>query len=256
MVFHQVPNSMGNFNYNSNIFRDIVFTPHFHGNYELIYVIEGSAAVSVNGMPYTLGKDLFLLISPYSVHSLNIDKNSEVWIGVFSFDYISEFSKKNRYIDYKPFKCTESIEKFLNAYLISEDKPEHYMCISCLNAVCSECIKKAEKIPRKSEGEFTERVIKFITENLTENITLKSAADKLGYEYHYFSSLFHSCFGLNFKRFINMLRFEYACNIISDKTKSITEISDECGFDTVRNFNRVFKELSSYTPSQYREKLF
>ena len=256
MVFHQISNSKGNYNYNANIYKGIVFGSHFHGNYELIYSISGTAEITVNGKETKIKKGEFLLISPYSIHSLITDKNSEIWVGVFSKDFVSDFASKNKYNEFLPFKCDIKVENLLKEYLFYENKPEHYMCIACLNAMCSECLKNAKIISRKSESEFAERVIKYISENLIYDITLKRTADALGYEYHYFSSLFHSCFEINFKRFINLLRFEYACTIITDKSKSITNISDECGFDTVRNFNRVFKEIGGCTPSEYRKNLF
>ena len=255
MIIHQQGNSMGNFNYNAYIYNDIIWDSHFHGNYELVYTIKGITKLMVNGKSYAISGGEFFLISPYSIHSLIIDKNTKTWVGVFSKDYISDFAKINKYITYSQFRCKENIECFLKQYLLYEGTPDRYMCIACLNAICNECIKNSIPDNTNANNDFIERVIQYISENLTQDITLKSIAVKLGYEYHYFSSLFHRCFSINFKSFINIFRFEYACQIIGDNSKSITTISYESGFDTVRNFNRVFKELSGCTPSEYRKNI-
>lgn len=57
---------------------------------------------------------------------------------------------------------------------------------------------------------------------------------------------------MNFKEFINMCRFEAACEIISDPTKNLTEIAFQSGFGSVRSFNRIFKKMSGKSPGEYR----
>ena len=55
MIFHQPLNSKMNFNYNAYIYRDTNWETHFHGNFELIYVFEGAANITVQsqfGMTY------------------------------------------------------------------------------------------------------------------------------------------------------------------------------------------------------------
>ena len=47
MIFHQVPNSYGNYNYNARIYQKPRWVAHFHGNYELIYAMEGETYRSI-----------------------------------------------------------------------------------------------------------------------------------------------------------------------------------------------------------------
>ncbi len=121
--------------------------------------------------------------------------------------------------------------------------------------VCSECLKNATADTTKAEVDFKRRVIDFISENISDEITLLKAAQTLGYEYHYFSALFHSCFRMNFKEFVNIFRYAYATEMLSDKTKNISYIAVECGFQSIRSFNRVFKKLSGKTPGEYRKSI-
>ena len=95
-------------------------------------------------------------------------------------------------------------------------------------------------------------VIRYISDNIDDDITMQGLASQLGYEYHYLSSLFNQCFSMNFKKFLNTYKVEKACALLEDREKNIISVYKECGFSSMRNFNRVFKEISGYTPSEYK----
>lgn len=253
MILHQVANSRGNYNYNAYIYRNIYWAPHFHGNYELIYVFEGTANISVNGTADILCQGELILLPPYTVHSLHITEGI-TWVGVFSEDFISSYAKKYKYVRYSKFKCSADIEEILKKYLFFQGKPERFMHISCLYMVCNECVKNGVPHSTSQNYHFIYEVVNFISENLSHEIALNDIADAMNYEYHYFSSLFHQYFSMNFKSFINLLRFERSCALLSDKENSITSVAEACGFGSIRNFNRVFKKLSGYTPREYKNQ--
>lgn len=253
MIQHQISNSCGNYNYNAFIYRNAYWDPHFHGNYELIYVFEGIADISANGVADVLYPGELMLLPPYTVHSLRIT-DGKIWIGVFSEDFITSYEAMNKYTRYAKFRCSADIEDILKKYLFFEGKPEHFLHISCLYMVCNECVKNAAPHTAEQNYGFIYEVVNFISENLNRDIVLKDIADEMNYEYHYFSSLFHQYFCMNFRSFINLFRFERACALLTDKENSITCIAESCGFGSIRNFNKVFKKLSGYTPSEYKRQ--
>ncbi len=255
MIQHQTSNSCGNYNYNAFLYSDISYSAHFHKNYELIYVLKGKVELSVNGKSGVLKPGEMILISPYAVHSFAVDGKSKIWVGVFSEDFVLSFSKANSQISYSKFKCGLKQEAFLKEHLFFQGQPELYLAKSCLYLVCSECLKHAVAFDMKSSDEFRNRVIAFISENLSDEITLGSTAAALGYEYHYFSALFHRCFNMHFKEFINMFRFEFACEMLLHTKADIAFLAVECGFQSIRNFNRIFKKFSGHTPTEYRKQL-
>lgn len=78
---------------------------------------------------------------------------------------------------------------------------------------------------------------------------LTSAADFIGMNPAYFSRLFHSLTGMTFSQYLNRVRVEKAVEILkSNDDVSMTEVSLRCGFDSIRNFNRIFKKYTGYTP--------
>ena len=62
---------------------------------------------------------------------------------------------------------------------------------------------------------------------------------------------FHS----SFNQYVNEARLGYACQRIETTDDTLTEISMDSGFGSLRTFNRVFKEKYRLTPSEYRNKL-
>ena len=254
MITHQITNSYGNYSYNAFIYKKTLWDPHFHGNYELIYNIEGSTRVNVNGISDVLDTGEMILVPPYTVHSLEADESSRTWVGVFSPDFISSFSEKNKFCRFSKFRCKTEIEDILKEHLFHEREQQLYMHIGCLYMVCSECINNAQLYASDHDGVFMNKVIKYISENLNEDISLKDTASALNYEYHYFSGLFNRYFSMNFKSFINIFRFEKACKLLTDKNRDMASICSKCGFGSIRNFDRVFKSLSGVTPSEYRKR--
>ena len=217
-------------------------------------MFEGKVDISVNGVADVLEQGELILLPPYTVHSLHITEGI-AWVGVFSEDFISSYAANYKYVRYSKFKCRTDIEEILKKHLFFEGKPEHFMHISCLYMVCNECIKNGTPHTAVQNYHFVYKVVNFISENLNNDVTLDDIATAMNYECHYFSSLFNRYFSMNFKSFINLLRFERACVLLSQKESNITAVAEACGFGSIRNFNRVFKKLSGSTPKEYKSQL-
>lgn len=252
MLLHQVSNSLGNYNYNAFVYTNTVWPLHFHGNFELIYTIEGVTEVTVGGTLDTLEAGYFILVPPYSTHSLTIPAKSKTWVGVFSKDHIADFAWKYSFVQFSKFQCDKELETFLLQHLLHGQETEHYLLQACLYIVCGQCLKNATMYTRNRDDSFVRDVIVFITENLSRTVTMTEVAQALNYEYHYFSTLFHNSFSMNFKQFLHILRFEQACEMLVKAECTITDVCSECGFASIRNFNRIFREYSGMTPSEYR----
>lgn len=96
--------------------------------------------------------------------------------------------------------------------------------------------------------QFYNQLISKICEEYS-TITFEIAADYSGYCPSYFSKIFKKLSGMTFSEYLNIIRVENAITMIrSNRHLTMTEISSRCGFTTVRNFNRVFKEITGVPP--------
>lgn len=97
------------------------------------------------------------------------------------------------------------------------------------------------------------KIIKYCTDNYKTNLTLESVADALNISKYYVSRLINSKLSLNFNEYINNLRISEASNLLLKTDMKIADISEDVGFETIRSFNRVFRQLNGCSPSDYRE---
>jgi AraC-like DNA-binding protein len=221
----------------------------------MIYVFKGEVFVQTDTAKLNLIPGEALLISPLVVHSFDIPKESKAWVGVFSEDHVADFAKKHKNIQFSPFKIDRELVPFLEKELFIAGSPRHYFRLGLIYLICDQCENNATQLSDLETKSFRNTVLDSISKSFQGEISMKDLATSLGYEYHYFSQLFHMHFRMNFKDFINIFRYERARHLLSKKELNITEVYEKCGFSSLRNFNRVFKEMSGITPHKYRQSL-
>jgi YesN/AraC family two-component response regulator len=99
-----------------------------------------------------------------------------------------------------------------------------------------------------------QRALSFVNENYTLNPSLSRAAETACLSYHHFSKVFKKNLGIGFRAYINKKRIDRARELLVSGDMTITYIALSVGFEDLTNFERVFKGLTSYTPSEYRDK--
>ena len=105
-----------------------------------------------------------------------------------------------------------------------------------------------------ASSENFQRALQFINENYASNLTLTQAADMACLSYYHFSKVFKKNLGIGFRAYINKKRIDQARKMLVDSDMTVTYIAHSVGFEDLTNFERVFRGLTSYTPSEYRNK--
>ena len=254
-IFHQPQNSIGNHSYNVTVYDNVNFGLHFHKNYEVIYVIDGKAICCVNGKTKIIEQGEFALCLSNEIHSIKSLGESRVWIGVFSVDFINEFAKHQSGksgVDFA-FRCSAHTTQYLLKNLIQENPTDIFVIKSCLYALCSEYLKQIslEKAVEKTSSVMGS-IVEYVESNYKNPITLTTISQSLGYDYYYFSKIFSRLFSMNFNEYLNIYRFNEACALLIGSDLSITEVSYESGFQSVRSFNNTFKRYTGVSPSEWR----
>ena len=68
-----------------------------------------------------------------------------------------------------------------------------------------------------------------------------------------FSTVFTSLNGLKPWDYITIRRIEKSKSILKDTDLPIIEIADKCGYDNISYFNRMFKRITGFSPTEYRK---
>lgn len=96
-------------------------------------------------------------------------------------------------------------------------------------------------------------VIKYIYDNYNKPLHINELSKIAGYSEYHFIRFFKSQTGKTCTNFINALRIEKSLDLLINTNLSITEIAFNVGYDDVSYFIKVFKRLTSSTPSNYRK---
>ena len=92
----------------------------------------------------------------------------------------------------------------------------------------------------------------FVREHLAEPLTTAQAAAAAGVTNSYFCRLFHQSTGQTFHDYLASLRVTAAQAALARTLQPISEIAFAVGFQSIPDFNRVFKHKTQMAPSQYR----
>jgi transcriptional regulator GlxA family with amidase domain len=100
-----------------------------------------------------------------------------------------------------------------------------------------------------------EKVRLFVEENYSEEISLQKAANVACMERTSFSRFFGSKVGISFTQWLRRIRIAKAKELMRKNNLSIMEITYAVGFSNLRTFERVFKQLTDLTPSQFKKSV-
>lgn len=119
--------------------------------------------------------------------------------------------------------------------------------VSCLNTVS------------EHDGIRLSHIYNFIMVNYAQQITLEDVAQEAHMSPQAFCRYFKKRTLNTFVTFLNEVRVNEACKklITGDfDSVSISSVAYNCGFNTITNFNRVFKSIIGKSPTEYLENYF
>ena len=93
---------------------------------------------------------------------------------------------------------------------------------------------------------------KFIKEHSGEELSLPRVAKAVNTHPSYLSEKFKQVTGIKFVEYIARSRFNTACDLLRNGNLRVSEIAFAAGFQSLSQFNRVFKGFSGNSPTQYR----
>jgi AraC-like DNA-binding protein len=93
---------------------------------------------------------------------------------------------------------------------------------------------------------------KFIEQHSGEELSLSKVAKAVNISANHLSEKFKQVTGMNFVEYIARTRFKHACDLLRNPNLRVSEIAFAAGFQSLSQFNRVFKKLSGKSPTECR----
>ncbi|MFK7772009.1 MAG: AraC family transcriptional regulator [Saprospiraceae bacterium] len=108
--------------------------------------------------------------------------------------------------------------------------------------------------PTSNESKKLETVFQYMLDHHQRTIKLEEVAKVANLSVSAFCRFFKLRTRKTFSQFVNEFRISVACKKLLLDDFSISEICYEVGFTNLSNFNRQFKKITGFTPSQYVSK--
>lgn len=229
---------------------------HWHSDCELLYVEKGEVDIFCEKQSHRLGEGETLFVDSGQVHYMHASAVDTCLI-VIIFDrdilkpYIGEVRLSSPRLKHR-YPIPAVYGEIRDVLL----KGEPFCGGEAAGKVISlmSVIFRGEDLVPREAGDRTElRFIRLLEEigEKYEFYTFADAVSFMGMSEAYFSRYFRAETGISFTKYLNHVRIENAVNLLHAKRGlSMTEISSRCGFSTIRNFNRIFKEITGYAPSE------
>jgi len=107
---------------------------------------------------------------------------------------------------------------------------------------------------KEHEKDRLNKVYEYIIKNYRSKIPLEKMAGMLHMTPTSFSRYFSMKNNKTYSRFITEIRVKHACELLTETDMSVAEICYECGFNTLSNFNKQFKDIMDKKPTGYKRE--
>lgn len=170
------------------------------------------------------------LVYPDHIHYIVLPFFNPLLEGWFVAGPFQSYCYCHTGIVFKPAHCAHYFEDMLKSMV------EHY---------------------RLSSSQFDSRIAKavqYVQENYQNTITLDGICEYLNLNKNYFCELFKSYMGYTFINFLNKVRIDKSCYLLTHTSYSIIEVAILVGFNNPNYFSQTFKKLIGITPTSYRDQ--
>lgn len=249
---------------------------HQHEEIQISYIIQGSGSLIVGDTISDFKPDDILVIGEHIPHVFRSDPNASSKSVMYTLFFTKKSFGKDFFnltdlVDVQRFfeeseygmkiKANTKTYKLFNS-LKQQNKMERIATLLyLLNALIHTEKQALSSFVSKQkytddEGKRMNDVFQFAMDHYQKRITLDEVAKRAFMSKNAFCRYFKKRTNKTFFQFLIEIRIEQACKLLcQEQDRPISVISELCGFPNIANFNRKFKELKGFAPTQYRQQV-
>lgn len=252
---------------------------HIHDAIELLYVTEGDFDMTCDNRTVHAQKGDVLLFRSNSIHRTvaREHENNFYWVLKISPRLIIKFLPKDRASDsllwlsvnhenakfhwhadeLEKSEISEGFMKLANEYENPDANSELAMRIAAATVVLGllRSREDGKTVENTAVIELVYKAIVYINNNYAEDISAEELSKKLNISYSYFSRCFKRVSGKSFREYLNSVRVNHGESLLLNTDKSVTEISELCGFGNVSYFIATYRAIKKTTPLGTRKSV-
>lgn len=244
--------------------RGMLGSSNWHENIELLYVIEGSGAISNNGQVLSVGVGDVAVINANHLHALAVDGEPMVYRYLIvdrAFCLANGFDTNA--IRFAPLIRDGGLRMLLeelHAAYGAAEAPYRTLRIrsAVLRLMVALCNGYGTPLQRSEHEEgsiaHVKAAIDYIRASYGKSFSLDDVAAFVGMNKCYLSREFHKYTGYTFVAYVNRTRCKMAQRLLLDGGLSIREVGERCGFESPSYFARSFQRYVGMLPGEYRAR--
>ncbi|MGN1180762.1 MAG: AraC family transcriptional regulator [Suilimivivens sp.] len=251
---------------------------HWHNEFEINTILQGSGEFICGDDKFIATEGDLLVMPPNMLHAAYPYKDNTLIYNAFVFHPSMLGTGNNdrctaesiRPLINGNIKINVPIRSHLNNYYELKLTAEHIFSYAQNNLPRYDLLLKSElmrffwllendeaitcrKDPGISYSELIRPALAFMINNFQENITIDQLADLVHLSKSYFMGCFKKAVGVGAMEYLTQLRINAACEALTDTDRMISDISFNCGYSNLSNFNRQFRKIMGCTPNEYRK---
>ena len=238
------------------------FPPHIHEAIEMVYITKGALELGVGQELYHMEKGDFAIVFPNLIHHYQVFQsgdNKALYMLVSPKlipNYMDEIQKNCPASPVISKECLHiDIVKAVKA-LVDVEKSNIRLIQAYVQMIFAHVFSQVDMVSKETVGsdDLVYKAVEYVAKYFRKNFSLEQMAYDLGVSKYVLSRVFSKTFHCNFTGYVNGVRLNYAISMLDGTKEPITNICYDCGFESQRTFNRVFKERYRMTPREYRTK--
>ena len=226
---------------------------HIHDLLEVVYCRGGELDITIDDVNYRLHKNDIAVICPLVVHSYNVNAGQGVDGVIFIVNtalYPVSPVIRSRDMSGAAFYALSALCNICENPL---GRGSELKSIAWLGVALTELCTQMTMAERTLSARDTiMRTILYLQQNFRQPLTLNQAAAATGTSPNYLSALFSKQLRISFHTLLNAMRLNHALDMLRHSDLPVTEICYDCGFSSLRTFNRVFMDSFGMTPRQLK----
>jgi len=252
--------------------HNLEFLAHWHPDIEILLVIQGSLIAAVNQEKRVLEEGDILVCGSQDIHFFERSRSSsDSILLIFKPELIGHSMlwpvERRLSRNFVSPRTEASLALVLRNLVVGiftemEEKMESYALVArgrvmelcgMLERELTVAVDQAAPVATAFPAlERMQRAFDYIYESSAYPISLADAAKAASMSPSYFSRVFARTAGSNFRTFLNQVRIEKAEGLMSSSPATMADIALECGFESVRTFNRAYRAIRGRTPGSSR----
>ncbi|SCI77720.1 L-rhamnose operon transcriptional activator rhaR [uncultured Flavonifractor sp.] len=246
-----------------NIWRveNLNYITHIHEELEMVYISQGQLEVTIEDTEYLLRAGDICFAGSMQVHKYHSLAYSKcLMIGASpSVVTLCQDARKDFQLEcpvIRKAQYSPEMAALFELLLESTDLIQNPgTCIGLINAIFEYLWGVSHQVPRPETFAPVKKVLMYLHQNCFRPITLLTAAEALEMSQYQLSRLCNQQIGMGFNAYLKFLRITAAKRLLVSTDWAMPDISTQCGFESIRTFNRAFKEMTNgLSPSDYRNK--